>query len=447
MDSVITQKPHAICVPYPAQSHIKGMLKLAKLLHSRGIQITFVNTEYNHNRFLKSGGLDSLAGLPDFQFEAIPDCLPPSDSDSTQNLIDLSESLQNNCLVPFLGLLEKIPPATCIVSDGFVPFTIDAGEKVGIPVVLFWTIAACNFIRYFHFDDLREKGKGIRLKDYPSIIKSTDPEDIMFKYSVESAMRCTKASANIISTFDDLEADNVSILSAMIPQVYTVGPLQLLLNLVPKEEHLTSIGYNLWKEESLCLEWLDSRESSSVLYVNFGSIAVMSSKKVVEFALGLANSGQDFLWIIRPDLVMGESAILPLEFQEVTKERGFIASWCPQEQVLSHRSVGGFLTHCGWNSTIESLSAGVPMICLPFFGDQPTNCRYVCTEWEVGLEIDSDINRDDVEKVVKELMEGEKGKKMKNKALEWKKKADKATGAHGSSSLNLDMLVNKFFSQ
>ncbi|KAM7505352.1 hypothetical protein LguiB_004256 [Lonicera macranthoides] len=459
MDAV-TQKPHAVCIPYPAQSHIKAMLKLAKLLHSRGIQITFVNTEYNHNRFLKSGGPDSLAGLPDFRFETIPDGLPPSDSDSTQNITALFESLQNNCLGPFLCLLEKIPPATCIVSDGFMTFTIDAGEKVGIPVVLFWTIAACGFISFFHFRDIREKCftklkvqklmetclmKGTSLKDIPSIIQTTESDDIIFKYCMESVMRSCKASANVIHTFDELEADIVSSLSTIIPEVYAIGPLQLILDQVPKQERLTSVGYSLWKEEHLCLEWLDLKEPSSVLYVNFGSVVVMPSEKIVEFALGLANSGQVFLWIIRPDLVMGESTILPLEFLEVTKERGFIASWCPQEQVLSHRSVGGFLTHCGWNSTIESLSAGVPMICLPFVGDQLTNCRFICTEWEVGLEIDNDIKRDDVEKVAKELMEGEKGKKMKNKAMEWMKKAGKATGAHGSSSLNLDMLINKFF--
>lgn len=462
----MSQKPHAVCIPYPAQSHIKALLKLAQLLHSQGIQITFVNTEYNHKRFLKSGGPDSLVGLPDFRFVTIPDGLPQSDSDTTQDLVALCESVRINCLDPFLGLLEKIPPATCIVSDGFMTFTIDAGEKLGIPVVLLWTIAACAFMGYYHLHDLKEKGfvplkdtkgyldtvidwipgmKGIRLKDIPNISPAIDPDDIVFNFCMEAAPRCNKASANIFHTFEDLEADLVSFLSSMIPQVYTIGPLQQLLNEVPKEEQLTSIGYSLWKEEPLCLEWLDSREPSSVLYVNFGSIAVLSSEKVVELALGLANSRRDFLWIIRPDLVRGESAILPSEFLEVTKERRFIASWCPQEQVLNHPSVGGFLTHCGWGSTIESISAGVAMICLPLFGDQPTNCWYTCTEWGVGLEINGDFKRDDVERIIREL-EGEKGKKIKNKAMEWKEKAQKATGVHGSSSLNLDTLINKFFS-
>lgn len=252
-------------------------------------------------------------------------------------------------------------------------------------------------------------------------------------------------SANILHTFEELEKDVVSFLSSIFPQLYTIGPLELLLHQISDQTHVKSSGYSLWKEEPHCIEWLNSKEPNSVIYVNFGSIAVMPLDKMAEFSLGLANSDQYFLWIIRPHLIEGKSGILPSKFLEVIKERGFIASWCQQEEVLNHPSVGGFLTHSGWNSTIESLSAGVPMICLPFFGDQMTNCRYMCTEWEVGMEIDSEFDREDVEKVVRELMRGDKGKKMKNKAIEWKNMAIKASGKDGSSSLSLDKFVNKFF--
>ena len=166
----------------------------------------------------------------------------------------------------------------------------------------------------------------------------------------------------------------------------------------------------------------------------------------VEFAWGLANSNHYFLWIIRPDLVTGESAVLPLEFSAETKKRGFIAGWCPQERVLNHPSVGGFLTHSGWNSTIESLSAGLPLMCWPFFGDQQTNCRFTCTEWGVGMEIDNDVKRDEIDKLVREFMEGDNGKKWKNKAMEWKILAEKAAAPGGSSSFNLDKLVNVLLS-
>lgn len=286
--------------------------------------------------------------------------------------------------------------------------------------------------------------KGISLRDLPSFIRTTDPTEYMFNFTMEVAQRSTKATGLIIHTFDALEPELVNTLSSMFPNVYTIGPQQLLLNQIPslEEEHVKRIRYSLWKEEPECLQWLDSKTPNSVVYVNFGSITVMSPQQLVEFGWGLANSNHNFLWIIRPDLVVGETAVLEPEFTEVNKERGFIASWCPQEEVLNHNSVGGFLTHGGWNSTMESLSAGIPMLCWPFFGDQPTNCRYMCTEWECGMEIDNDVKRDQVEKLVRELMDGEKGKKMKKKAMKWKEIAEKACGPGGSSSLNLDKLVS-----
>ncbi|CAN4107959.1 unnamed protein product [Withania somnifera] len=133
--------------------------------------------------------------------------------------------------------------------------------------------------------------------------------------------------------------------------------------------------------------------------------------------------------------------MLPNEFVEETKDRGLISRWCCQEQVLKHSSIGSFLTHCGWNSVMESIGSGVPMICWPFFADQHINCRYVCCEWGVGVEIGKNVKRDDVEKIVKEMMYGDKGKKVKKKVSEWRKLAEEAIGVEGSSSLNLDKLV------
>jgi UDP:flavonoid glycosyltransferase YjiC (YdhE family) len=282
---------------------------------------------------------------------------------------------------------------------------------------------------------------GIRLRDLPNYFITTNPNDPVFKLTVEAVERAPKTSGIVVHTFDALEQEVLDALSPMFPCVYAIGPQQLLLNHLPNDP-LKSTGYSLWKEETGCLKWLNSKAPNSVIYVNFGSIVVMTPQQLAEISWGLANSKFMFLWIIRPDSVVGESAILPPEFLEETKGRGLITSWCPQEEVLNHSSIGGFLTHCGWNSIIESVCAGVPMICCPFFGDQQTNCKYACNEWGVGIEIDNGAKRGEVEKTVRELMEGNKGKKMKKKAMEWKKLAEEATCPHGSSSVNLDKLVN-----
>ncbi|KAJ7965730.1 Glycosyltransferase [Quillaja saponaria] len=474
-----TKKPHAVCIPYPAQGHINPMLKLAKLLYSKGFYITFVNTEYNHKRLLKSRGPNSLDGLPSFHFETIPDGLPETDVDVTQDVPSLCDSTTKTCLLPFKNLLSKlnddaskssddVPPVTCIVSDGVMSFTVDAARELGIPEVLFWTTSACGFACYVQYRRLLDTGitplqdssyvtngylenvidwipgiKNIRLRDIPSFIRTTDPDDIMLRFVPNECERAQKASAIILNTFDSLEHDVLEAFSSILPPVYSIGPLNLLTNQVTDKD-LKSIGSNLWKEEPECLVWLDSKAPNSVVYVNFGSITVMTNEQLIEFAWGLANSKQEFLWVIRPDLVAGDTAVLPPEFVAETKNRGLLANWCPQEQVLSHPSIGGFLTHSGWNSTIESVSGGVPMICWPFFAEQQTNCRFSCTEWGMGMEIEGDVKRDGVESLVRELMEGDKGKEMKKKAVEWKKLAVEATtGPHGSSYVNLDNLVHQ----
>ncbi|KAL3538671.1 hypothetical protein ACH5RR_002037 [Cinchona calisaya] len=471
-----TNKPHAVCIPYPAQGHISPMLKLAKLLYHKGFYITFVNTEYNHKRLLRSRGPNALDGLPDFKFQTIPDGLPSSDADSTQDIPSLCLSTSKNCIVPFSNLISRlnnsspeIPPVTCIVSSGFMSFTLQAAQQFGLPEVLLWTPSACGVLGYAQYCHLVERGytplkdmsqvtngyletkidwipgmrDDIRLRDLPSFIRTTSSDDVMLNYILNEVKNIPKGSAVIINTFDDLEHEALKALSAMNPRVYSIGPLHLILNQIQDQERLKSIDSNLWKEESGCIEWLNNKEPNSVVYVNFGSITVMSAQQLTEFAWGLANSKKQFLWIIRPDAVVGDKAILPKEFVEETEERSMLASWCPQEQVLNHPAIGGFLTHSGWNSTLESICGGVPLICWPFFAEQPTNCRYSCVEWEIGMEINNDVKRDEVEVLVRELMDGEKGQKMRNKALYCKKKAEEAVGPNGSSYKNLEKLFEE----
>ena len=171
MDNFPNPKPaHALCLPFPVQSHIKAMLKLAKLLHHKGFHITFVNSEYSHKRFLKS---DSLGPGDRFCFETIPDGLPPlSDPHASQDIPALCDSTTKNFSAPVLELVAGIngraraeaeggvvsPPVSCLVVDGFMSFVASAAQQLGIPIVKFFSIAACGLLGFQQFRPLLDKG-------------------------------------------------------------------------------------------------------------------------------------------------------------------------------------------------------------------------------------------------------------------------------------------------
>ncbi|KAL6227735.1 hypothetical protein ACLB2K_001692 [Fragaria x ananassa] len=518
-------QPHVVCVPYPSQGHISPMMQLAKLLNSRGFHITFVNTEFNHRRLVRSRGhTSSLSHLPDFRFETIPDGLPPSDKDATQDVPALSDSTRNNCLAPFKELLIKldklseVPPVSCVISDGVMGFGREAAVELGIPEVQFWTASACGFMGYLQYGELLRRGmapfkdeefksddplldttidwipglKNVRLKDIPY-----HPNKIMFDFMGSEAQNCLKSSAIIFNTFDEFEHEVLEAISLTFPNIYTIGPRgghgtgwdgieviprpvpvvthgtgsgralhfsdsipsglipdgtgrdrdgtgpipAILHQHIPTETPIKSLNPSLWKEDSKLLEWLDRWEPNSVVYVNYGSVTVMTDQHLKEFAWGLANSKHPFLWVVRPDVVKSDSIMLPDEFLKEVKDRGYIASWAPQEQVLGHKSVAVFLTHCGWNSMLETVSEGVPVICWPFFADQQTNCGFACGSWGIGLEVKHDVKRCDIEGVIKDMMEGEKGKELRQNALEWRKKAIEATDIGGASNGNFDRMM------
>ncbi|KAF0929002.1 hypothetical protein E2562_011090 [Oryza meyeriana var. granulata] len=477
--------PHAVCLPFPAQGHITPMMKLAKVLHHRGFHVTFVSTEYNHRRLVRSRGASAVAGLPGFHLATIPDGLPASDADATQDPASLSYSTMTTCLPHFRRLLanlnnrsahgdgddEAMLPVTCVVADNLMGFSLDAAAELGVPCALFWTASACGYMGYRNFRPLMDMGiiplkeeeqltngfmdmavdwapgmsKHMRLRDFPTFLRTTDRDDILMTFQLRQVERAEEAAAVILNTFDELEQPALDAMRAIIPAVYTVGPLAFLTEQIPPGGPLDAMSSSLWREDDGCLGWLDGRKPRSVVYVNYGSVTVMSGQELEEFAWGLAGSGHDFLWIVRPDVVRSEAAgagagaaVLPPEFVEATKGRGLLASWCDQEAVLRHPAVGVFLTHSGWNSTVESLCSGVPMLCWPFFAEQQTNCRYKCVEWGVAMEVGDHVRREAVEGRIREAMGGEKGTEMRRRAAEWK---EAAARSRGRSLANLEKLI------
>ncbi|TXG55668.1 hypothetical protein EZV62_020924 [Acer yangbiense] len=204
-------------------------------------------------------------------------------------------------------------------------------------------------------------------------------------------------------------------------------------------------GISLFKPEtSACMSWLNGKPSGSVVYVSFGSLAELNQDQMGELAWGLKGSNYNFLWVVRES----EESKLPNKFVEETSDQGLFVSWCPQLEVLAHESIGCFVTHCGFNSVLEALSLGVAMVAMPQWTDQPTNAKYVEDVWETGIRALPDekggvMRGQVVEKCIKEVMEGEKGKEMKKNAKKWKNLAREAIDEGGSSNKDTDEFVVK----
>ncbi|XVF24006.1 hypothetical protein REPUB_Repub13aG0089500 [Reevesia pubescens] len=222
----------------------------------------------------------------------------------------------------------------------------------------------------------------------------------------------------LLNTFEDLEGGTISHMRTKCPKIYSVGPLHEHLKTRIAETNGTLFDQSsnsLWEVDRTCLSWLDKQPKESVVYESFGQISC--PKKA------------------------GDGEGIPAELVEGTKEIGYIVSWAPQEEVLAHWAVDGFLTHSGWNSTLESVVAGVPMICRPYFSDQQLNSRFVSEVWKLGLDMKDVCDRKIVEKMVNDLMV-EKREEFVKSAPKLAKLAKVSVNVGGSSYSNLDSLID-----
>jgi hypothetical protein len=348
---------------------------------------------------------------------------------------------------------------TCIIADGLLGFAIDVGEEIGIPVISFRTTGAGNFWAFFCGSKLIEAGEFpfqgnnmdvpiksvpgmdgfLRRRDLPNFYRVKDIADPNLQEIASATQKAARARAMILNTFEELEGPILAHASSHCPHIYTIGPLHAHVK-VRVASPITSLS--LWEKDMSCMTWLDAQLPKSVIYVSFGSVATMTEDHLMEFWHGLVNSGKQFLWVIRPDSVAGKDweKRLSTEILKGTKERGCIVGWAPQEEVLAHKSVGGFLTHSGWNSTLESIVAGVPMICWPHFGDQPLNSRLVGEVWKLGLDMKDTCDRVIIEKMIKDLLDVKK-EEFQLSSDQMAKLAKNAVTDGGSSYNNLDCLI------
>lgn len=228
------------------------------------------------------------------------------------------------------------------------------------------------------------------LSEYISFFLVKDSSDYLFQWHLNLCMRRPKEAAwNLGNNFAELEGEAVEAFQKEVGNFVPVGPL--LPELIMRGETLTggsTLSLSVWEEEAGCKEWLDEQKERSVLYISFGSIANMEEEQVEELVRGVENSGAPFLWAVRPD--QGGPALdclrRNLASQRQRHRQGLLVAWAPQVEVLTHKSVGGFLSHCGWNSVTESVSAGVPILAMPGgFAEQRMNAFYITNVWKIGL--------------------------------------------------------------
>lgn len=276
----------------------------------------------------------------------------------------------------------------------------------------------------------------LRFKDLPFILTSEIPEPLL--QLLEKVINLGSSVAIIWNTIENLENRALSWFQqhhAQVP-IFTIGPLHKIAS-----SSLTSLA----EEDAGCISWLDTQATNSVLYVSLGSIVVMDKNELTETAWGLFNSNQPFLWVIRSN--DSNSIELPDGYLEAIEDRGRVVKWAPQRDVLAHRAIGGFWSHCGWNSTLECILEGVPMICRPGFGDQNVNARHLTHVWKVGLELGpNNLSRCVIESTIKRLMMDEEGRELRRRALDMKQELEMSFQDDGSSRKSLKSLTEFMYS-
>ncbi|XP_058109367.1 UDP-glycosyltransferase 76B1-like [Magnolia sinica] len=437
------QAPHVLLFPLPFQGHINPMLQLATFLLSKGFSITIVHTQFNS---------PNPSNFPNFHFEPIPDGL----SDGMDTTAILS-TININCIAPFRAVLARMlsenrhGPISCVITDDFLFFTQSVTDSLKVPRIVLVTYNAIGFLTSSRFQMLHEKGyypiqdpksedpvseiPPLRIKDLPIITTSTMDATLQLFVSLTIATRAS--SGLIFNTPDCLEQTTLANLrlDLRIP-VFPIGPLHKFMVGPPDSSSLLTPDNN-------CMAWLAKQAPLSVIYVSFGSTGVMDGADLAEMAWGLANSGQPFLWVVRPGSVsVSECAKLPEGFEEETRDRGLIVKWAPQQDVLAHPAVGGFWTHNGWNSTLESICEGVPMLCSPRLAEQGINARLVSHVWRVGMTLENELERGEIERGIRRLMVGHEGKEIRERIKDLKENVNCSIRKGGSSHQSLDALID-----
>ncbi|KAI3465494.1 hypothetical protein Pfo_022157 [Paulownia fortunei] len=449
MDKEETYKAHIVVLAYHGQGHINPMVQFSKRLAAKGIKIT-VTTTLSNTRVMEAtsgsikcesiyddcteGGVAGPGGFKGFldRFEAI----------GSRNLIELIRKFQDS---------EK--PVKCLIYDANIPWASNVATELGIARAAFFT-QSCAFVTScypMHCDlsgvppsvpPLSMPGlPELRLPNLPSLGPKTGRYPPIIRYILSQFDNSEKADWVLFNSFDKLEEEVINWMSRLWP-LRTIGPTLPSVYLDNRVNDDNDYGFNIYKPNTdACMKWLESKVTGSVVYVSFGSAASLSAEQTAEVAKALLHCGKSFLWVVKPS----EENKVPTNFKEGNSDKGLVVKWCPQLAVLAHDAVGCFISHCGWNSTMEAISLGVPVVAMPQFLDQMTNAHFVEHVWQVGIKPSTDDTgfspSDEIKTCILEIMQGQRGQEIKKNATRWRALAKKAIEEGGSSDKCIDEII------
>ncbi|KAI3880058.1 hypothetical protein MKX03_003879 [Papaver bracteatum] len=479
---------HFVLFPLMAQGHLIPTIDMARLFAERGITVTIITTPLNTFRFktIIDRAVDS--GLPirllQLRFPSVEAGLPEGcenvDSLPSREMMSnffKATSMLQEPLEQLLGELKPVP--SCIISAMAFPWTAETACKLQIPRLVFhgtccFSLLCChNILEYKVADSITSESESFVVPGLPDRIEITKamlpgnlPQSSGDLKNIRDQINAAELTAHgvVVNSFNELEPKYVEeYLKAKFGKVWCIGPVSLCnKETLDKAER----GNKASVDKSQCLKWLDLKEPGSVLYVCLGSLCRLATSEMIELGLGLEASKHPFIWVIRggdkyPDL---EKWLLEEKFEQRNKDRGLvIKGWAPQVLILSHKTIGGFLTHCGWNSVLEGVCAGIPMITWPMGAEQFFNEKLVVQVLGIGVKIRGDDihasvatkpmeehkkfesvenKREEVEKAVNRVMDGgEEGEERRRQVRELGERAKKAMEGGGSSQLNMTLFI------
>ncbi|KAL9263710.1 putative UDP-rhamnose:rhamnosyltransferase 1 [Drosera capensis] len=443
------KKLHIVMLPWLAYGHITPFFELSKRLAQKGHSVSFISTPRNVDRLPKiPQQLTSLINLVKLSFpqNSVVDGLPPG----TESMSDISSSKAAFLIKTYQGLEEPITKfleassPDWIVYDSFAPFVpkmlANVASKHNITIRQAWLVvtSANGFclmeplkttgdVVPRNLEDFLEPPSWIpfpnklayRLYEFLDIIDQHTSNPNVGGNIMEDARTLLRAcDALLIHSCLELEDDYFKLLQELHGKhVLPTGFLTPSIQEVVSRENHDEEGWQFIKK------WLDKQRKGSVVYIALGSEVSPTQQMLDELALGLELSNLPFLWALRKPKAGEVILKLPDRFEDRTRNRGLIwRSWAPQLLILEQDSIGGFICHCGWNSTLEALQFGKPLITLPFFGDQGITARfYEDKQLGIGIprdEQDGSITRNAVAETLRLVIDEEAGKIYRDKAKE-----------------------------